>query len=227
METIKIDNQEYNIPQSWDELTLQQYIDIMSIPSGFTPSNKLIKIFEYAGGIPVEISKKLDFNQLKQINNVLDWMNKPYNPVEINEFDFKGEVYKAEPISESVFGAYVDYETFLEKYGSIAGLPYLIAVMARKDGENYDDYNTYKRAEEFRALPLTVALDLSAFFLTNIKLTKIATETISKLKQELQNQRDYTVNLLTNSDGKLPFLIRWRNRMLLKLIKFWDSKLLL
>lgn len=225
METIKIDKQEYVIPQGWNELTLQQYIDLMSIPSGFTPSNKLIKIFEYVCGIPVEMSKKLDFNQLKAINNLLDWMNKPYTPAPVEEFEFEGIVYKAEPVGDSVFGAYIDYETFLDRHGAIAGLPYLIAVMARKDGESYDQYDTYKRAEQFKKLPLTVALDLSAFFLTNIEITKIHTQTILNLKHQVQNQRNSTLNSLNNSDGNQSFLRRWQNKILLRLMKYLDKKL--
>jgi len=224
METIKIDKTEYNIPESWEELTLQNYLDIMSIPSGFTQSNKLIKIFEYAGGIPVEVSKKLSFDQLSKINKVFEWMNTLYAPAPINEFSFNGIKYKAEPISESLFGSYVDYETFIEKYGVIQGLPYLIAIMARKDGETYDDYNTYERAELFRGLPLTVALDLSCFFLTNINLTKIHTATISLLKLQIQNQRNSTLNSIENMDGRQLSLKRLQKVMLKKLMKYLDKR---
>lgn len=224
MEQILIDKQEFNIPQGWSEITLQQYLDIMSIPSGFTPSNKLIKIFEYTCGIPVEVSKKLEFSQLGKINELLDWMNKPYTGVAIEEFMHNGIEYKAEPVGDSVFGAYIDYETFIDRYGVIGALPYLIAVMARKEGEKYNDYDTYKRAEEFKGLPLTVALDLSTFFLTNIEIIKIHTQTISRLKQEVQNQRDYTNNYLNSLDGKVSFLKRLQIKMLRKLMKYWDSK---
>lgn len=224
MKYIKIDNNEYNVPDSWEELTLQQYLDLMSIPSGFTPSNKLIKIFEYTCGIPVEVSKKISPPELVKINSLLNWMDKSYVASPIREFLFKNVEYKAESISDSVFGAYVDYETFLDRYGAIQGLPYLIAVMARKQGEKYEDYDTYKRAEEFKELPLTVALDLAAFFLTNIKLTNLHTQTISKLKEQVQNQSNYTNNLLNSLDGKSPYLKRLQIKMLRKLKKYLDSQ---
>jgi hypothetical protein len=227
MKDLLINKVEYQIPSGWEDLTLQQYLEAMAIPSGMTLANKKIKNIHIMSKIPVNVLREMNTYDINQIMNLLQFIGKGLSGIpksDIDYFDFKGEAYFVEPVGSSLFGAYIDYEHYLEVHGAIQALPWLMAIVCRKRDEKYGDYDVHERAEEFRDLPFLLVHNVSAFFLINYQLSNVISMLTLKQKEQLQALTESTENLLKSMAGKGSYLKRLRIEMLQKLMVYYQQK---
>lgn len=212
----------WNVPTSWDELTLKQYQEI----ERFYEKNdkKEIDI--------VEFLSILSNHTIDEINNLpVDFLDillaqisflqtKPQEKEPTNKITIGDDTYKIHFQNEMKVGEYVATDAVLknDKHNYAA----IMAILCRKDNEPYDAHFENevlpKRIEMFENAPITDILPLVSFFLQ----LYVASETPSLLSMKVEEAIDHIQNRIESSTeigvGKRLYM-KWRMRKLRKLLK--------
>ena len=134
----------------------------------------------------------------------LQFMNIPLNVEADSKIVINGEEYKVNYTEKLKFGEWTDAETVL-KEKDYAGV---LAILARKDGEIYDDdfiaNELDKRIELFNSLSITKALVLLNFFL-KLKLNSIlySQKSLENSKAAIESLVQCIKSSLKDGDGNM------------------------
>lgn len=134
----------------------------------------------------------------------LQFMNIPLNVEADSKIVINGEEYKVNYTEKLKFGEWTDAETVL-KEKDYAGV---LAILARKDGEIYDDdfiaNELEKRVELFNSLSITKALVLLNFFL-KLKLNSIlySQKSLENSKEAIESLVQCIKSSLKDGDGNI------------------------
>ena len=231
MKKIQFNNKEFNIPQKWDEITLEQQIkvsDIVSIQSHV----KMLSILSAYTGIPVQELKTSPIYKVEKVMQHLKFINEPIPSEPVLKFLFKDEYYYiTENIIEQQFQDYISIQTILmeNKDNIWKALPFMIAVLAKKEGETLDDYDVYERAEEFKQLPLPIVNGINSFFLSSKKVLEYSILLSSQENQIkiVEEKEKELKNLLKQSDQHTggTLFTRWLITLYKKLILLFVNRL--
>lgn len=225
MKKFRFKNKQYTIPENWEEVTLEQQIQVSEIASK-NPTIKMLGILSAYTGIPVNELKKTKTTKLTDVLKKLKFINDPIPNTPIIEFSFEGDYYYiGENFLEQEFQDYVSIQTIIAEHEDNIwkATPHILAIMAKKEGESLDDYNVNERAEKFKKLPLNIVNGVNTFFLSNLIGSKIYTqlyskETVSKLVEGKEKELNNSINKLEQQRGG-----KWYTRLLdtifIKLIK--------
>jgi hypothetical protein len=225
MKKIQFNNKSYDIPTKWEEVTLEQQIEVSEIATN-NQSVRMLSILSAYTGIPVNELKKSKTSKLMTVLNKLTFINTPIPNTPIIKFKFSGETYYiSESFIDQEFQDYVSIQTIIAEYKENIwkSTPHILAVMAKKEGESLDDYDVNKRAELFKKLPLNIVNGVNTFFLSNLiglnTYTQLSSQkTVTKLLKEEENKLNLLINKLEQQRGG-----RWHIRLLttiyIKLIK--------
>lgn len=168
MKEITFNEKKYNIPTCWQEVTLGMLVKVSEYES-ILDDAPIISIIAGYTGIEITELKSSRVEEVREIMEILEFIYTPYEPKPTNEFTFNGIKYAAEPdLSEQKFGDWVAIQTILynNRENPVGGLPYMLAVYCKKDGETLDDFNVEERAREFLGVPMTIGKDIEGFFLS-------------------------------------------------------------
>jgi hypothetical protein len=162
-----IDFQEWNVPTSWDEVTLKQFQEIEKFYEGKDKDfnvKEVLQIFcqkteDEVNELPIEFTEKI-LEHLQFVNTKFDW-GESKNWVEID-----GERYTIHFENQLKTGEYIMVDSIIKSdphnYASI------LAVLCRKEGEIYDSKFENEilpsRVEMFERMPVTKLMGLVAFF---------------------------------------------------------------
>lgn len=170
MKIIQFNNKKYEIPTSWDDVTLKMQMQVSTI----SHQEKYVKTLGLLGGytgIPVEELKSAKVNDLERVMKHLTFLSKEISDKPVMEFDYKGNHYTIPPtIIEQQFQDYVAIQTAIAEYGDNQWLvtPYILAVMCKRNNEeSIDDFDIRERAKEFNDIPVTIANGIAGFFLNS------------------------------------------------------------
>lgn len=120
-----------------------------------------------------------------------------YKPQGLSSFDFEGETYLLPKFSADGFGGEMPMaeetaDTFAESNdlylaceNALDNMPLIVAILCRPEGEEYDEKVARERAEAFKRLPMSVALEV--FFCKLIRMSTFLGfmgEHLEKLKAE-------------------------------------------
>jgi hypothetical protein len=216
MKEIKLMGKSYNLPTGWDEVSIGMQIEAEKISSSQTYIKTLGVIAAYTG-IPIDILRSANRNEVLAISENLSFINTPLTTSQITEFTYKGEKYSvAETILNQEFGDYVAAQTAIAEYGNDTWkqLSYLVAIMAKKDGEKLDDYDVNKRATHFLDLDILTCNSIAAFFLSNQKASDFiillsSPEMAQSAVQNRVQQFDHTLNKLKKLRGGNVLIRLW------------------
>ena len=162
------------IPRSWKEVTLQQYIELETLPKYDTKNEEEIlnrKIVEahILTGLSVEEIDKMPFGELYEIKNLLD-SNKPYRLRK--SFKHNGIRYKVElnplKLESDRFLAVLN----LSKLDPVKKTPQILLNICRPYkrtlfGRKYYDFEPEefeKRIQDFRNLKMNIVNPILVFF---------------------------------------------------------------
>lgn len=214
MKQIKLNQKKYNIPQSWDEVTLAMQIKV----SADTEKIEIEELKQFAilsgyAGIPIEILKTAKLQDLQELFAAMAFIANPIEDKPIIEFDFQGKhYYCGQNIVESEFQDFISIENALQNASghTYTALPTILAIMCkqkRADGqlESIDDYDINKRAIEFNHLPIPIAHNLQLFFSLNETLySTIIPLSLNPTAQKVvvEKQIKEAENTLKELDGK-------------------------
>ena len=168
MKKFRLDKVDYQVPTSWDEVTLKQQMQVSSDADNIKVEElkKMAVISGYCN-IPIEVMRKTSMNKLNNLWKHLTFLNEKLPEESIAEFNYKGDKYSIiEYLINNQFQDYVSLMTAQENHKDDLwnALPIMIAVLAKKEGETLDDFDLDERAKHFEDLPITIANLLKVFF---------------------------------------------------------------
>ena len=220
-ETIK-DFGEWNLPTSWDEVTLEMFqkiekyysdkdknFDVRDVLDIFTSHTK-----DEINELPIEFTEKL-MNKLSFLTTQPNF-GEPKPSIEID-----GEKYTVNVMEKLKTGEYVAVDTVIkaDQHNYAA----MLAILCRKDGELYDSKFEAEVFEDrqklFEKQPITKVMPIVSFFLE----LYIVLQSPTLLSLELQEAINHTRNDILNSRENGEISERCTKRLMKKLSKLEKS----
>jgi len=214
MVEIKIQDETYNIPTEWKDITLNWWCGLYTIINKYNKKDEegnvieaehteveLLKmnrdIFIYLTGINEKMMSQLDTDSVTAAVSTVGQLLEEYKPKGIDRFEFEGETYlfPKEFLKRNTFGDYIE-STHLEstikimKHGRFDVLPEQMAILCRKGGEEYDDDEIPSKTDKFKELTMDIVWEFS-FFLTmqSVKLTRTFQMFLGKTEEEVEEEK--------------------------------------
>ena len=197
MKTFKVGDNEYKVPNSWEDMTLENYIDFFN----FQDSNKdreiddlyMIEVFE----ILSKCDEVLDIpiNELKDLLSELTFLSEIPKLNENKTILIDGNLYGCIDLNRMTTGEYISIKTLMGSEKTVLnGLPKLLAIILRPAEEFVDPETGEKklkvekfyvdnltwRAERFKELKVVDVLHWVSFFLTGRKESSTTTKHSTK-----------------------------------------------
>lgn len=158
----------WNVPTSWDEVTLRQYQEIERYYEGKDEHFDVRKVLNILTNHTEDEINMLPLEYLEEIMEKLNFLSslpreeEPRNWCEIN-----GERYSVHTEQKLKTGEYIASDTALK--GDKHNYAAVMAVLCRKDGELYDSHFENEvlegRIKLFEEQPVTKILPIISFFL--------------------------------------------------------------
>jgi hypothetical protein len=214
MVEIKIQDETYNIPTEWKDITLNWWCGLYTIINKYNKRDEegnviekehseveLLRmnrdIFIYLTGINEKMMAQLDVESVNSAVETVAQLLQDYKPQGIDRFEFEGETYffPKEFLKRNTFGDYIE-STHLEstikimKHGRFDVLPEQMAILCRKAGEEYDDDIIPSKTDRFKELTMDIVWEFS-FFLTmqSVKLTRTFQMFLGKTEEEVEEEK--------------------------------------
>ena len=214
MVEIKIQDETYNIPTEWKDITLNWWCGLYTIINKYNKKDEegnvieaehteveLLKmnrdIFIYLTGIDENRMNQLDTDSVTAAVSTVGQLLEEYKPKGVDRFEFEGETYffPKEFLKRNTFGDYIE-STHLEstikimKHGRFDVLPEQMAILCRKGGEEYDDDTIPSKTDKFKELTMDIVWEFS-FFLTmqSVKLTRTFQMFLGKTEEEVEEAK--------------------------------------
>ena len=211
---IKIQEDSYDIPTEWKDMTVEYWCGLYSIINQYNrrdeegnvieeehsqvQSLKMNRdIFMYLTGLTQVDMEKLDVESVTAAITAFSGALEEYKPQGIDRFEFEGETYffPKEFLKRNTFGDYIE-STHLEstikimKHGRFDVLPEQMAILCRKAGEEYDDDVIPSKTDSFKKLTMDIVWEFS-FFLTmqSVKLTRTFQMFLGKTEEEVEEAK--------------------------------------
>ena len=214
MVEIKIQDETYNIPTEWKDITLNWWCGLYTIINKYNKRDEegnviekehseveLLRmnrdIFIYLTGINEKMMAQLDVESVNSAVETVAQLLQDYKPQGIDRFEFEEETYffPKEFLKRNTFGDYIE-STHLEstikimKHGRFDVLPEQMAILCRKAGEEYDDDVIPSKTDRFKELTMDIVWEFS-FFLTmqSVKLTRTFQMFLGKTEEEVEEEK--------------------------------------
>jgi hypothetical protein len=149
-------------------------------------------IFCYLSGLDREDMKYIDVEQVTKVINAIGVLTEEYKPKGMKSFEFEEEIYyfPSEFLRKNTYGDFIE-ATQLDMYidsmknGKYDVLPEQMAILCRKEGEEYDEDKIEEKAEKFKRLTMDIIFEF-AFFLTkrNENLLKLSSIYLEKKESQ-------------------------------------------
>lgn len=214
---------EWNVPESWDDITLGQLMELDALNEEVPSLTKVVSVLT---GKPLDIVEQLPLQFTNSIISKMDFIRERPEIEPSVSCEIGGERYSVNVTEEMKLLEFVAVEDILKNNkDDAAGI---LAVVCRKDGEVYDSEFENKvfaeRKEMFLDAPCTKVLGVVGFFLLRWSLLNQTSQRYSVMKEEVQNLIAENISLLRKDGGGGVFSMRrsWA-RKLKRLGKYIDS----
>jgi len=165
------------IPESWHDVSLGKYIDFIKLSNKYKNLDNhsaflkgLIEIFY--DNLTEDQIDSLEEHQLQSLTETLTFLNtQPTNDLK-KEIELEGEKYLySKETSKLTMGEMISFETILqsEDFEPIDTYPLILAIVLKKEGEEFDADLIYERMELFKKISISEAHGLIFFFLIGEK----------------------------------------------------------
>lgn len=205
------------IPESWDEIPLEKFIQLQSL---YQEDNKptIKEIISVLSNIPLNELNQYPAIIIEKIADKIDYLKDNISNEILNYIDIDGERYTINHMEELKFGEYVDVQTVLDS--DRTNFPAILGILCRKEGEIYNDdfiaLELNKRIEMFAHQPITKIYPMIGFFLN---LYLLSPNNIQLFSEKLKDQANYIVTATENSVRSGTGLKRFMNSPMKKLKK--------
>lgn len=223
MKTIKYKGNEYSCPTSYDEVTVRMQMQAEAIETNQKYVKTLGMLSAYTG-IDIQLLKEGNADELVQLFKHIEFINEPLSTEPLFQFEFKGNTYNvSQTLVQQQFQDFVAAQTAIAEYNNNNWklLTYLLAIMAKRDGETLDNFDINERAMHFEMIDVNTCNRIAAFFLSNQKISNLIT-----LLSSPQVQRDIVLGKLKELKNSLESLRKqrggkWYIKLQIGLILMW------
>lgn len=182
----------WNLPTSYDDITLEQFQLIEK-----EEDKSLINILHILANKTRDEVLELPVSFVEKMLNKLTFLDTPLDMKPSNKIEVDGETYVINPMEKLKTGEYIAVDTIIKNdaknYAAILG------ILCRKEGEKYDskfEAEVFeKRMNMFLKQPISKIFPTVAFFLTLLNLQVIP----SQLSSEVEEQINLTRQSIQNS----------------------------
>jgi len=214
MLNIEINNKEYNIPNKWEEMSVDYYCGLYNIIKKYQVTeeeeksdndlskyhimqeNKMYKeLFIYMTGISEKVMANVPMDNVTAVIECLNEIMEEYKPKGIDYFEFEGNVYyfPMDFLRTGTFGDYIESQqlemnTQYLKNGRFDILPEQMAILCKQVDEDVDLDNIEEKTNKFRKLTMDIVWEFS-FFLNKRTLTSLSViKTFSEMAEQKVSQ---------------------------------------
>ena len=207
MKQISFINQDYNLPESWQDISLKNLLLINQLKDEDKTWSNIIEILT---GIKKENLRNANVDDVEALKEMLLFTNElpEFKPIFNFEFDNKKWCLN-ENIFELSYGQFEDCMTYEKQFekDELKRITYIISVvLALESQQEYDSKLNEARAKLFEALPCTIAYGIANFFLSVHKLSiknmndyLIQKEIQQNLKQVMPSSHDIGRDMLRHT----------------------------
>lgn len=213
---IKIEDTIYNVPESWDDVTLGQYEKWFDYTAD--TKTKEVELVSKISTIPFTLLSNLPLSFYTEVLNMVSFAFAGNEYKSSNKIVIDDEVYSVSTKDELILAQYVDVEATFEEDSNDSKLSEILAIVCLKKGEKYDSKILKERKKLFQNLMMNEVFPLLAFFLQLKKNLLKITTFYSKVMEQVNQFADLTKTFAKNGDGirLLPKLQMIRYRSLMK-----------
>lgn len=197
-------NYDIDIPTSWSEITLKKFIEIKKLYDQYDNNCPVEKLIEFLANKEDGYLRDCPALIITKIINKLNFLREPLPQEETNSITINGETYTINTQDELKFGEFVDSQTILQDDAD--NFPALLAIICRKDGEEYNDEYIAKhfnhRVKMFENISMDQIQPLLNFFFHWLIISNFYTqESLGTLIEEANHILLQSENLVKNGNG--------------------------
>lgn len=218
-EKIIIDLGVWNLPKSWDDVTLAKFSNLQRIKG-----EGEAQIYDLLQALCDKTRDEVMQLPIEFVEKMLNRMDFIYTTPEIaaptNKIEIDGETYMVNYLEKLKAGEYISFDTVIksDQYNYAA----MLAILCRKPDEPYDSKFEAEKFEDrekmFGNQPITKILPLINFFLNLY--------TVLEMPSHLYSQVEEAINLTRQDIENSPnlgvfrkYFMKWRVKKLQKLLK--------
>lgn len=166
---IEINEKEYNLPQSWNEVNIEMFEKVMKHASILSTYKSevlyTLEMFGILSGAPIEELRKMNRESFEKIGNLCEWANEEITPTGKNRWIIEGDEYMAVDNMNSLsMGDTISLEIMINESDEANLLGNILPMLIRKvkkitktngsikelpsefDADNYDEVrNLFKK----------------------------------------------------------------------------------
>ncbi|MHC4648300.1 MAG: hypothetical protein ACYTBJ_22810 [Planctomycetota bacterium] len=199
------------VPKSWNDITLQQFIELQNLPETDNEVTKLVQVLAVLLDTTEDDIRELTAKKLNRLGKYLTFLEElPREKKRVNFYHgpglkfWKWKYYKREAVENTTVGQVTDILQRNQDENNVGVKILNVLSTIYYTGKNVE-YNAerYERTRgELLSLPVDEAITYSAFFLTGLRnflpnvlrryLKRLPTKSLEKLTQEIGTS--YNVN---------------------------------
>jgi hypothetical protein len=173
---LEIDDEvkEFNLPQSWDEVTIGDFVKLFSFErEGLNSVELSVKIINVLTDIDENLIMMMDVKDFEKLAEVFAFTSKELKPTNVESVELEGETYYLKnDFSKLTMGEVISIETILQSADGnlFKVMDKLLCIFLRKKKEN-GKLEAFKgefmdRVNLFRNAPISKVYNIFSFFLT-------------------------------------------------------------
>ena len=225
MEENKIDLGKWNLPRSWDEITLKQFQEIEDYYKDKDSNADIRDIIHILAGKTIDEVNQLPVEFLEVMLEKLTFMNEqPLTGEPSNKMELDGKTYKVNIMNKMKTGEYVAVDNVVKADAS--NFAAILAVICRQDDEPYDSKFENEILEDriklFENAPITKVLPVLNFFINCYILLETPSRLCSTVEEEINLIRQNIQDSVKNGEHTKLYS-KWQMRKLRKLEKSLKS----
>lgn len=190
---------EFNIPEKWDDITLNTFIQLQSLYNEETKPS-IQQIISVLSDKTIEEINNTPAIVLNKVIDKLAYLSTDINNTVNNRITIDNTDYIINTTEQLKFGEYVDVQTVMQADKN--NLPAILGIICRKEDEVYDDdyiANTLNsRIDMFSKQPITAVQPLINFFLHKWQTSPVV------MTQFSENLITYINQLVTHIENSVP-----------------------
>lgn len=218
-ENIIIDLGVWNLPKSWDDVTLAKFSNLQRIKG-----EGEAQIYDLLQALCDKTKDEVMQLPIEFVEKMLNRMDFIYTTPEIaaptNKIEIDGQVYQVNYLEKLKAGEYISFDTVIksDQYNYAA----MLAILCRKPDEIYDSKFEAEKFEDrekmFGNQPITKILPIINFFLNLYMVSEMPSHLYSQVEEAINLTRQDIENS-PNLGRSRKFFLKWRVKKLQKLLK--------
>lgn len=218
-EKIIIDLGVWNLPKSWDDVTLAKFSNLQRIKG-----EGEAQIYDLLQALCDKTKDEVMQLPIEFVEKMLNRMDFIYTTPEVaaptNKIEIDGETYQVNYLEKLKAGEYISFDTVIksDQYNYAA----MLAILCRKPDEIYDSKFEAEKFEDrekmFGNQPITKILPIINFFLNLYMVSEMPSHLYSQVEEAINLTRQDIENS-PNLGRSRKFFLKWRVKKLQKLLK--------